>query len=183
MLLIAETLVAPASAAERSPVSDLFDAMRSGVYEQEGFYEFPQLGTNDIPELLKHASRTNQLVRIPVNGYSSMHKFACSEGMIALWLIEGIRVGGRFPSQLPECYDRSKSVPAGAWYAEADQDAIVEAYSAWWKQTQERSKDIDPLDGSSMTWRGGHAPYENNQPNNRPELTGAPLPESPDAQP
>lgn len=148
-------------AADNSPVTTLFNAMRSGEYQQSGFFDFPALGTNDISELLEHTSRTNQLTRLPVNGASSIHKFSCSEGIVALWLIEGIRVGGRFPSQVPECYDRNKTIPSGAlFYAEADQDVVAKAYRSWWEKTKGQTKDSGPLDRTTLTWFGGRTPEE-----------------------
>ena len=154
-------MVVVAQAGTNSPVSTLFDAMRSGKYEQTGIFDFPPLGTNNIPELFEHASLTNQLTRIPVNGISSIHKFSCSEGMIALWLIEGIRIGGRFPSLVPECYDKSKPVlPSALFYAEADQKVVVKAYRSWWEKTKGLIKDIGPLDGITLTWFGGRRPEE-----------------------
>ena len=137
MVVLAGLVVVTASAGEPSSVGNIFAAMRAGTYSEEyGRHTFPQLGTNDIPKLLVHAGNTNILKNFPVNVISSIGRTTTSEGMIALWLIEGVRMGGRFPSLIPVCYDRDTKVLSDAlFYAEADQDAVYHAYLLWWQKT------------------------------------------------
>jgi hypothetical protein len=151
-----------ATAADESPVSAVFASMRSRNYAKEyGRYTFPDLSTNDIPELLEHAAVTNVLRSFPVNQVSSFGRLSCAEGMIALWLIEGIRVGKKFPSLVPACYDRRKAVQADSLsYAEADQDAVATAYLSWWQNTKGQTNDLGPLAGTSLTWFRGRTPEE-----------------------
>jgi hypothetical protein len=162
MVVLAGLAVVTASAGEPSSVEKIVSAMRAGTYSEEyGRYTFPQLGTNDIAELLVHAGNTNILKSFPVNVVSSIGRMTTSEGMIALWLIEGVRMGGKFPSLIPVCYDRDKKVLHDAlFYAEADQDAVYKAYLLWWEKTKGQKKEIDPLDGTALTWFGGRSPKE-----------------------
>ena len=165
MLLV--VAVVTAWAADNTPVATLFDTMRSGKYDPNRTYNFPKVGTNDIPELLEHAAHTNQLTCFPINRMSSTIKFSCSEGMVALWLIEGVRIGGTFPSQVPECYDKRKPVPAGAlFYAEADQATVTETYTSWWKRQSGQLESVAPLAECSLTWDGGRRlETQRNEPN------------------
>ena len=146
-----------ANASAEPPVSAAFDAMRAGNYaEKFGRYTFPTLETNDIPELLEHATATNVLQSFPINMFSSIYRFTSTEGMVALWLIEGIRIGGKFPSLIPACYDKSKTITADAgFYAEADQEEVAKAYLTWWDRSKGASEDVGPLDGTTLTWFGG----------------------------
>jgi len=162
MVVLAGLAVVTASAGEPSSVENIFGAMRAGTYsEKYGPYTFPQLGTNDIPKLLVHAGNTNILKSFPINGVSSIGRMMTSEGMTALWLIEGVRMGGMFPSLIPVCYDRDKKVLHDAlFYAEANPDAVYKAYLLWWEKTKGQKNEIDPLNGTALTWFGGRMPKE-----------------------
>ena len=74
-------------------------AMRSETYAMRyDVHAFPKLCWTDIPELLTFVESTNALGSFPINEFSSQRVSQCTEGMMALWLTEGIRVGGKFPS-------------------------------------------------------------------------------------
>ena len=171
-------------ASAEQPISMAFAAMRAGNYAEEfGRYTFPALGNTNIPELLDHATATNVLRSFPINQISSIFRFTSTEGMVALWLIEGIRVGGKFPSLIPVCYDKSKTTLAdAAFYLEADQDLVAKAYQSWWDRTKGVSADIGPLDGTPLTWFGGRTPKPENTsgeqsvPGYPPQGVGSPEP-------
>jgi hypothetical protein len=153
-----------------STVASMFDAMRGGDYAKQ--YEpmnFPNLSWKDIPELLTHVDSTNSLTSFPVNGVSSLRISRCKEGMVALWLIEGIRVGRRFPSLIPECYDRSiPTTPRALFYPPARQATVVAAYTLWWKKVEHMTSDegarYDPLVNTELTWFGGRIPKDPQKP-------------------
>lgn len=88
----------PANLARVVPAPDervrkLFEAMRAGKCDES---VFPALGWEDIPSLLTVAPSTAVLKNFPRNAISSQYEPECSEGMVALWLIEGLRRGGSF---------------------------------------------------------------------------------------
>src|SRR5260370_9999394 len=86
----------------RSPrVDKLFRSMRSGAYQE---VNFPALTWADVPALLDMARSPTVLKAFPREVASSQYEATCSEGMVALWLIEGIRAGGKFPSLNALCF-------------------------------------------------------------------------------
>lgn len=134
-------------------VKALFESMRQGTYTEEGF---PQLSWEDVPALLELADKTNMLKAIPRSSLSSQHQAECSEGMIALWLVEGIRKGSAFPSLTALCL--TKDSKATDWDKESEENhgEAAKAYRAWWKQAQEAGKEkgskMEPLKGTKMHW-------------------------------
>src|SRR5688500_5897495 len=98
-VLLVVTVATPAPVPEQPPsrVKALFDQMRDGKYQREGF-DFPKLEWADIPELLAKADSTRLLEAFPRNPISSQYERACPEGVVALWLVEGLRKGGKYPS-------------------------------------------------------------------------------------
>ena len=156
----------PVSDKSANPVSEMLRAMRSETYAMRyDVHAFPKLCWTDIPELLTFVESTNALGSFPINGFSSQRVSQCTEGMMALWLTEGIRVGGKFPSQIPECYDKSIAVPSNAlFFARAEQKSLATAYAAWWKKVKDMTREqgcrYDPLDGTALTWFGGRDPRQ-----------------------
>jgi hypothetical protein len=152
--------------ATASSVSEMFAAIRSGNYtERYDKSTFPKLSWTDISELITYVKSTNVVTSIPVNGISSERTYQCVDGMIALWLIEGIRVGRGFPSLNPVCYDKSISVPPRSlFYGVAQQKSVARAYITWWQKvrgmTRDKSSRHDPLTGTALSWFGGRIPKE-----------------------
>lgn len=140
--------------ASKAKVDDLFRAMIEGRYVQMVFPH--QLGWPEIPEILNHAESATILRRFPFNPLSSQKQFICSEGIVALWLVEGIRKGSKFPSNNPLCL--TLDAPSKDWekQSEANHPAAATAYKAWWEQVKDlKHKDaalIDPFKGTNFHW-------------------------------
>ncbi len=149
------TLVAAPAVKPKGPpterVDKLFAAMRDGTYRHIGI-GFPSLGWEDVPALLARADEEGALAAYPSNPISSFAQLSCREGVIALWLIEGIRKGGRFASLNPSfalSRDRAGATPE-------ELKAAARAYRDWWETAKgkpERAREIDPLADVGMTWR------------------------------
>src|SRR6476661_7098397 len=70
----------------------LLDQMRAGTYRQ-GTDWFPRLEWTDIPDLLDRAGSTEELKTYPTNPISSLSVPSHPEGVVAMWLAEGVRKG------------------------------------------------------------------------------------------
>jgi hypothetical protein len=127
--------------------------MRDGTYDDSGF---PQIGWDDVPALLALADEVKPLTRFPRNPISSQYEESCSEGMVALWLIEGIRKGGKYPSMATLCLP--VPVPKGDWgkISEANHNAVAKAYKSWWDRVKSlppaKAVEDDPLSGTGLAW-------------------------------
>ena len=135
-------------------VKKLFDSMRSGKYRE---IEFPRLDLTDVPALLEYADSTKTLKSFSRNLLSSQFEPECSEGMVALWLIEGVRQGSKYPSLNALCF---KGKVEGTDWTKASEDnhkEVAKAYRAWWAKakdlTPEKAKAIDPLKDTGLSWR------------------------------
>ncbi|MCB9832254.1 MAG: DUF4943 family protein [Planctomycetes bacterium] len=135
-------------------VARLFAAMKAGEYARRSF---PELGWEDLRALLDRAASRETLTDFPRNPISSQYQVECSEGMVALWLMEGIRQGGHFASLNALCF-RDAMADGQDWGAasEANHEALLAAYSAWWEKARVRSVAeaamIDPLAGTGLHW-------------------------------
>jgi hypothetical protein len=134
-------------------VKKLFDSMRSGKYAE---FEFPRLDLTDVPTLLGFADSTKTLTTFPRNPLSSQLELQCSEGMVALWLIEGVRQGSKYPSLNALCF---KGKVEGTDWTKASEDnhkEVAKAYRAWWEKAKtlmpEKAKAIDPLKDTGLSW-------------------------------
>ncbi|MDR3692611.1 MAG: DUF4943 family protein [Fimbriimonas sp.] len=143
----------PQSGSER--VSKLFSAFRSGKYSDQ---EIKGLGWGDVPALLRLTTSTTTLSSFPTNGLSSMYVGRTTEGLIALWLIEGIRT-----NKLP-CASLNPLLPPfnqGQDYeqvSESRQAKAAEAYDSWWKRVKSlrasQAAKVNPLKGTGFSWYG-----------------------------
>ena len=117
---------------------------------------FPTIEWSAIPRLLVLGAEKRPITNFPRNPDSSQFEESCSGGMVALWLIEGLRQGGRFPSLNALCF--SKSPVEGNWgeASEANHEAVLAAYRRWWKEQGERPREeaaaVDPLAGTGLHW-------------------------------
>ncbi len=144
----------PKSKAEGQRVKVLFESMRSGNYAA---ITFPQLDLADVPTLLEYADSTKPLRSFPRNPLSSQLEVDFSEGMVALWLIEGVRQGDRYPSLNALCF---KAGGGGKDWSKASEDnhkEVARAYRAWWEKAKslphDPAKALDPLKGTGLAWR------------------------------
>ncbi|HVK12627.1 MAG TPA: DUF4943 family protein [Gemmataceae bacterium] len=160
VLCLAVAAPAPAAPAvkPKGPASEkvdkLFAGMRDGTYRGSGTrgFGFPDVGWEDVPALLARAEEEEPLRTFPTNPLSSAARHACREGVAALWLVEGIRQGGKFPSLNPAFAgsdDRAGATPE-------ELKAAARAYRAWWERAKgkpEAAKALDPLADAPTRWR------------------------------
>lgn len=136
-------------------VQKLFDSMRGGKYAE---IEFPRLDLTDVPALLEYADSTKTLKSFPRNPLSSQLETECSEGIVALWLIEGVRHGNKFPSLNALCFKGRVEGTDWTKASEANHKEVAKAYRAWWEKTKdlppEKARNIDPLQGTGLNWYG-----------------------------
>lgn len=139
-------------------VANLFAEMRAGKCPE---HPEANLDWADIPALLKLAGNKTQLRSFPINPVSSMLVDHSTEGLVALWLIEGVR---REHKRLPSLNALLTPFKQGDDYvqvSESRQSKVAGAYVAWWNHAKTMAKDqaikIDPLAGTGLTWYGsGH---------------------------
>jgi len=152
LLLAAVSTPAPLPEQPPSRVKVMFDQMRNGKYQQEAF-NFPKLEWSDIPALLDRAESTTELKTFPTNPISSFHIPTRPEGVVALWLVEGVRKGGKYPSLNPRIH------PAGDTAEEraTNHKALAAAYKGWWAKVKqlppEKARDVNPLEGTKLLWQ------------------------------
>ena len=147
----------PARSAAAEPrndrVRDLFDSMAKGTYTEA---LFPKLGWEDIPALLERAASTKVLTNFPCSPDSSQSEEFCSEGMVALWLVEGVRKGGGFASLNALCFGPADAKATWGERSEANHERVRAAYAAWWTRarglTREQAVALDPLEGTGLHW-------------------------------
>jgi len=145
----------PAQIAEKK-VSYLFDKMESGKYNSMTFPNY--IGKNEVPVLLRMADKKLVLQNFPINPASSQRQQTCTEGIAALWLIEGIRKGGKFPSNNPLCLHSTINGGIADWAeaSERNHDDAYKAYARWWAKAQklpwEKASALNPFAGTDLVW-------------------------------
>lgn len=152
--LLAILAAAPATPLPPQPdlVTVMFELMRAGKSAGDGI-GFPKLDWSDLPALIARGDSTHELKSFPTNPISSFHIPARNEGVVALWLAEGVRKGGKYASLNP------RVMPEGDTPKERadNQKAVAKAYRDWWAKAKtlppEKARDIDPLAGTGFAWR------------------------------
>lgn len=138
---------------ENQRVKKLFEAMQNGNYAE---IEFPKLDLTDVPALLEYADSGKILKSFPRSPFSSQFEATCSEGMVALWLIEGIRQGGKYPSLNSLCFKSGVESKNWTKTSEDNHKEVAKAYRAWWDKakslTPEKAKALDPLKDTGLSW-------------------------------
>jgi hypothetical protein len=131
-VIVTQYVAGPSRTSPR--VTKLFQSMRDGTYDHRWF---PPLTWDDIPALLQRAESERLVKRFPTNPLSPHAQKSCPEGVIALWLIEGLFESGNLPSLNPILLqDGSKLSLQGALSTEQQLKLLAKArtaYSAWWK--------------------------------------------------
>ncbi len=139
------------------PVRALFADLR-GAAGVRSRARFPKdLGWRHIPALLDHLDKALALRRFPINPISSQSQARCTEGMLALWLIEGIRrhQPPRFASLNPLCV---RGQAEGDWEGAADRnlEQVAKHYRRWWAdvacRSEARGRATAPLAGTGLHW-------------------------------
>jgi hypothetical protein len=151
--LLVTAIAAPVPKLDTPPskAKVLLDQMRAGTYRGDGF-SFPKLAWDDIPGLLDHAGSSEKLKVFPTNPISSLSMPACTEGVMALWLVEGVRKGGKYPSLNPLL------VPVEEGKLQNSPDEVAaRAYKTWWFKVKtlppEKAREVNPLEGTGLRWR------------------------------
>lgn len=145
---------------------------------------YPIYTWQDIPILLELAQSDKVLLgrNVPKLVISSYIQEQCREGMIALWLIEGLRrrqaeqtvaitVGKKLRSRPyrlplnPMCTQKDKDLSDCEKSAEIHQEAL-QAYRTWWQQVKdlppEKASLKYPLEKTNIRWHGGGVKFANN---------------------
>ena len=129
-----------------SKVDRLFESMHDMTFR--GRATFPKLTWEDIPDLVKRTKSVHQLHVFPVNPISSMAYRQRREGMVAAWLIEGIRAGGKYPSLNASC---------AAGRVEVEVERLSKFYGDWWKKVKgmkpDKARKHNPLANTDLHWR------------------------------
>lgn len=106
------------------------------------------LNIGDVPALLELADSKKPLYHNPVNMLSSRWATKTTEGIVALWLIEGIRTGRLpYPTLNPELSNHNAD-PATAGEVDIQKQA-TSAYRRWWNR---KRLNEDPLEGTGLAW-------------------------------
>jgi hypothetical protein len=129
-------------------VQEVLADVAAGVYR--GSHDDPHpLGWADIPTLLALSDRTDRIAR-PVNSKSSIllprSEARLEVGTIALYLVEGIRRGEKFPTlTILRGHASDEDLPRRA-----------AAYWGWWDAVSRlrpsEARKIDPLRGTGLSW-------------------------------
>jgi hypothetical protein len=135
-----------------SKVDRLFER---GPGEDPAPYAFPDLSWEDIPQLMQRVGNTDVSRYRPVNKDSSITQFdPVPEGIVAAWLIEGILIGGNYPSLI----SRAMLGEEGSDNHSINDVAKVSAiYRAWWEKSKgtslQQARAISPKNRGEVRWR------------------------------
>lgn len=144
---------------EELEVRHLLSSMEAGKFASRSVLG---LTRHHIPSLLAFAENKTLAKSFPSNPISSFAQRKCTTGMVALWIVEGIRKqgGGKFscPSLNPMCFMRGDTKRGKDWEEASmrNQDDVAAAYVKWWKRVvSPGSADAfksDPLAGTELNW-------------------------------
>src|SRR4051794_4946826 len=154
-LLLAAMAITPITAADppADRVKPLFESMRDGKYRGD---KFPVLEWADIPALLALADGTDDLKSYLTNPLSSVGPGRCPEGVAALWLVEGLRKGGKYPSLNPRVTGFPTPGADRAKEQKAWEKAAAKAYKDWWAKVKDlppaKAREVDPLADTGLNW-------------------------------
>ena len=146
---------------------------------------YPIYTWQDIPILLELAQSDKVLYdrNVPKLVISSYIQRQCREGMIALWLIEGLRrrqaeqtvaitVGKKLKSRPyllplnPMCTQKEMKLAQCENSAGIHQQ-VLQAYQAWWQQVKdlppEKAAQVYPLQETNIRWYGGGVDFAKNR--------------------
>jgi hypothetical protein len=141
-----------------SEVKKLFLSFRNGTYRRN---DFPNLRWADVPDLIRVGQSERILSDFPRNPFSSQYTPETREGVVALWLVEGIRRGGKFPSLNALCFSKNDD-PNASFEARsaANHCALLKRYRDWWIDVRDRpfseGTSSEPLADSELNWYGGN---------------------------
>jgi hypothetical protein len=148
-------------------IKTMFDNIRAGTFGAEA----PKLEWQDIPFLLQHADSQAPLKSVPfvTGGFRRGKNNPLTEGMLALYLVETVRVGADNSwNMLPEVHkvtegpidqQTAANVCGVAGDAPKPFDAqteLTKRYVEWWGRVKDTDRKAaakdDPLQGAKMYW-------------------------------
>jgi uncharacterized protein YegL len=166
------------SSAKEAKVKELFRSVVEGKLQPTYVREEPSqhFEWTDIPILLALAGNEKVVTDMPRRDISSYIGGPGREGMVALWLIEGLRRGQEMMTEKEQRKPKTFPRFSGVWpplnpicvkegmkMAECDGSPeihreVLDAYRKWWDAVKSLSPKeaalFDPLDLSDLTWWG-----------------------------
>lgn len=142
----------PEDKEQNEKVEALFESFRKKEYRE---FDLPDLSFEDIPALMELGKSEAILECFPRNLFSSQFEATCSEGMVALWLIEGIRTGTPIPSLNALCFKKGNAGEDWTARSESNHEQVLKAYQNWWKTHQaipDQARNTNPLRGLELHW-------------------------------
>lgn len=144
----------PKTEPKASKVDRLFD------YGPQSVRKFPDLTSKDIPDLMQRVGNKNSSNLSPVNPVSSIvptMPVSWPEGIVAAWLIEGILIGGEFPSQFPMAKVGEDKIEGVDDFSSSDVAKVSAIYQAWWEKAKDMSlqkaQESSPKRSGEVRWR------------------------------
>jgi hypothetical protein len=154
----ASDTIVPSEYVGKGKVDHLFKLMEQSKFVTISEPASPlRLNSSDIPYLLERANSKKMLETFPRNSISSYLQTRCSEGMVALWLVEGIRIGSYFPSLNPMCMNADLGFKSRDFEKESESlhPRVAAAYLKWWKRWHGNTVagfQVNPLKGTGLAW-------------------------------
>ena len=135
-------------------VAKLFRSFRDGSYAGA---DFPKLRWDDIPDLLELGRSERWLTDFPRNPLSSQFEERCCEGVVAVWLIEGIRgQKNHFASLNAIGLKMDAERESFEAQSAANRAPLLKCYQEWWARVEmlppAEAAQIDPLKDSGFYW-------------------------------
>lgn len=134
-------------------VDELFAQMATGSYAHRWF---PPLEWPSIDALLERSGSERVLEQFPINPFSSQAMGQAPESAIALWLIEGLREEGNFPSLNPILVELGKPMDPSLKTQRRLAKSAAVAYREWWRAVGDLPRSgasaIDPLADTGLDW-------------------------------
>ncbi len=136
-------------------IDSLFTVYRINESER---LTFPKLQWEHVDALLAMADSDEDLESYPVNPFSSQSQTRCSQGILALWFVEGVRKGSSigYPSLNPLCLSQNMDDQDWLQNSEANRAEAAALYRTWWESVRMKPSDtrkkLDPLANSGLYW-------------------------------
>lgn len=150
-------------------IDTLINMLKANKYKAENMSCLPELKWEDIPKLIEIGNSQKKIARFPHNPISSIDQQVCLLGVMALWMIESIRVSEgkplispteRFPSQNPRLISKNQENVTPGLQDQHNVEMLQEAYRAykfWWQKVQNMQRKsaskVDPLANTGLSWQ------------------------------
>lgn len=150
-------------------IDTLINMLKANKYKAENMSCLPELKWEDIPRLLEIGNVQKKIARFPHNPVSSYDQRVCLLGVMALWMVESIRISEgkplispqeRFPSQNPRLISKKQENVPPTLQDQKNIEILQEAYRAyklWWSQAQKmerkRAVRMNPLSNTGLSWQ------------------------------